>query len=215
MLFFWKKEKTIIAKIEMFLKEIDECRDRFYKCITKFIQQKLFNPNADDVEAVHQSESKADDIRRDIEYELYNKALIPESREDILNMLEGLDSIPNSFEEICFQISIQKIIFPEELKQGLLQLAEKNIEAYNLVRNAMQGLFYKKREVINEILHIDQFESQIDVIERELLRKVFNSSKDLAEKIILKDVIKNIASISDLAQNISDKLSIAIVKRRI
>lgn len=213
--FFWKKEKQIIAKIEMYLQEIDICRDRFYKCISRFIQQTKFNPNKSDVEAVHQSESKADDIRRDIEYELYNKALIPESREDILNLLEGLDSIPNSFEEICFQISIQKILFPKELKRGLLQLTDKSIEAYNLVHNAMQGLFYKKQDIMDEIINIDRFESQVDVIERELIKKVFDSSNDLAEKIIFKEVIKNIASISDLAQNLSDKLSLAIVKRRI
>ncbi len=213
--FLWKKEKSIIAKIEQYLQECDTCRDRFHACMKKMIT--MNNSSAEDklIKLVHESESKADDLRREIEYELYNKALIPESREDILNILETLDVIPNTFEEICFEMCLEKIQISAPFKQGFLTLVEKNLHAFALIREAIAGLFYKKMDVMDRIHSVDQYESEVDKIERDLIGQVFASDLSKADKILLRQIIKNIAQISDLAQAVGDKLTIAIVKRRI
>ncbi|MBN1799236.1 MAG: TIGR00153 family protein [Spirochaetales bacterium] len=213
--FLWKKEKSIISKIEQYLQECDTCRDHFYTCMKQMVMKNNSDPGNKLVELVHESESKADDLRREIEYELYNKALIPESREDILNILETLDAIPNMFEEICFEMCLEKIQISDQFKQGFLTLVEKNLHAFALIREAIVGLFYKKMDVMDRIHRVDQYESEVDKIERDLIGQVFSSKLGKADKILLRHIIKNIAQISDLAQAVGDKLTIAIVKRRI
>lgn len=42
----------------------------------------------------HKFESKADDIREEIEALMLGKALIPESRRDIIGLLESINDIP-------------------------------------------------------------------------------------------------------------------------
>ncbi len=215
MSFLWKKEKSILAKIEGYLQECDSGAERFLACMRSMISKTP--PTAVDnlISLVHESESKADDLRREIEYELYNKALIPELREDILNILETLDAIPNTFEEICFEMCLEKIEIPQPFKQGFLELVDKSLHAFSLIRVALRGLFYKKIDVMEDIDRVDQYESAVDGIERELIGAIFSSELPKSDKIQLRQVVKNLARISDLAQAVGDKLTIAIVKRRI
>lgn len=212
--FFWKKEKKIIEKIEQYLKQIDECSARFHECMQQLINLNNSEQDRELVDSVHKAESMADDIRRDIEKELYNKALIPESREDVLNLLEAMDTIPNSFEATCFKMCLERIIIPREFKSDFMLLVKNNIESYTLIRKAMKGLFYNK-PVLAEIHAIDEKESMVDKIERKLIGKIFASNLDKADKILLRDIVISIGDISDLAQTVSDKLNLAIIKRRI
>ena len=60
--------------VEAYLTAIDQCRDRFSACIARFIRHTAFDPLNDLVDSVHERESAADDLRRDIEYQLFHKA---------------------------------------------------------------------------------------------------------------------------------------------
>lgn len=211
---FWKKEKLIINKIRSYLDQVDTCRDLFRRSMEALIKSGASSENEKSVEMVHQAESLADDIRREIELDLYQKALIPESRGDVLGLIESIDKIPGMFESLCYQICSQKIEVPIEFRERFLHLIDVNIESYNLLREAVLGLFYR-RDVQREIKGIDKKESESDVIERSLIKDIFNTSIDKADKILLKEIVVNTGDISDLVEIANDRLTLAIVKRRI
>ena len=212
--FFWKKKETIINKIKNLLLSVDKCRDLFINCMENLINEGPTPKNQEKAERVHDAESRIDDILREIEQDLYQHALIPESRGDVLGLLESFEKIPNMFESICFQMSLQRIEIPEKLKERFLRLIDVNIEAYNLVKVAVLGLFYKS-DVHNQISKIDKKESESDRIERSLIREIFESIPiEKADKLLLKDITINIGNISDYAQATTDRLNLAIIKRR-
>lgn len=213
-MFFFKKERKVIEKIRAYVEEIDVCRYHFLEAVLVFVSQDTFSPQTDMVDLVHHAESRADDLRREIEYELYNKALIPESREDVLFLLEALDSIPNCFQDLCYNFSCQKMIVPRELKEDILMFIRKNLEAYAEVRSALEG-FFTRSAIIGQIKRTDDIESETDVIERKLISKIFDLAIDKADRILYKSLVEKIASISDRAQDVADHLTIALIKRRI
>lgn len=210
----WKKEKSIIDKIKAYLDQVDVCRDRF----RIFIERVLHNPDDEEnqaiLEEVHRSESKADDLRRTIELQLYERALIPESRGDVLGLIETIDAIPGLFQSLCYQFFLEKIVFPERFRERYLHLVDINIKAYNLVREAVLGLFFNKDVKVQTDL-VDAVESDSDHIERDLIRDIFNSKLDKADKILLKEIVINTGDISDQAETVKDRLALAIVKRKI
>jgi predicted phosphate transport protein (TIGR00153 family) len=214
MIMLWKKEKSIIDKIIAYLDQVDVCRDRFRLCIERL----LLNPNDEEnqaiLEEVHRSESKADDLRRTIELQLYERALIPESRGDVLGLLETIDVIPGMFQSLCYQFLLEKIDVPEQFRERYLHLVDVNIKAYNLVREAVLGLFYSK-DVKDLTDLVDAVESDSDHIERNLIRDIFNSKLDKADKILLKEIVINTGDISDRAETVKDRLILAILKRKI
>ena len=210
----WKKEQSIIDKIKGYLDQIDTCRNRFRKCMEKLLLEPDDEENQAILAEVHRAESKADDLRRDIELQLYQRALIPESRGDVLGLLETMDAIPGMFQSLCYQFLLEKIIVPEQFRERYLHLVDVNLKAYDLVRQAMLGLFFKKE--VKELTDlVDAVESDSDRIERDLIRDIFSSKLDKADKILLKEIIINTGDISDRAETVKDRLILAIVKRRI
>ena len=210
----WKKEQSIIDKIKGYLDQVDTCRNRFRTCIENLLLEPADEENQAILEEVHRAESKADDLRRDIELQLYQRALIPESRGDVLGLLETMDAIPGMLQSLCYQFLLEKIVVPEQFRERYLHLVDVNLKSYDLVRQAMLGLFYKKE--VRELTDlVDAAESDSDRIERALIRDIFNSKLDKADKILLKEIIINTGDISDQAETVKDRLILAIVKRKI
>ena len=212
--FFWKKEQSIIDKIGLYLHQINTAQDLFRRSMEELIMTEWDGKSEESVELVHRAESRADDLRRAIELELYRKALIPESRGDVLGLLESIDKIPGMFESLCYQMSLQKILIPKDFRERFLQLIDVNLAAWELLKEAVLGLFYS-RDVKENIDEIDNKESESDRVERGLIKDIFECSLDKADKILLKEIVVNIGNISDLAQATTDRLNLAIVKRRI
>ena len=210
----WKKEKSIIDKIKTYLDQVDRCRDGFRVCIEKLITEPQSEENAAIVEEVHRSESRADDLRRSIEFQLYERALIPESRGDVLGLIETLDAIPGLFQSLCYQLLLERITFPDQFRERYLHLVDVNIKAYDLVRQAVVGLFYSN-DVKEQTDLVDAVESDSDHIERSLIRDIFSSKLDKADKILLKEIVVNTGDISDQAETVKDRLALAIIKRKI
>lgn len=210
----WKKEQSIIDKIKGYLDQVDTCRNHFRKCIEKLLLEPDDDENQAILEEVHRAESKADDLRRNIELQLYQRALIPESRGDVLGLLETMDAIPGMFQSLCYQFLLEKIVIPEQFRERYLHLVDVNLKSYDLVRQAVLGLFYKQE--VKELTDlVDAVESDSDRIERDLIRDIFSSKLDKADKILLKEIVINTGDISDQAEIVKDRLILAIVKRRI
>ena len=210
----WNKEKSVIDKIKAYLDQVDRCRNRFRVSIEKLVLEPGNEENQAIVEEVHRSESKADDLRRSIELQLYERALIPESRGDVLGLLETMDAIPGMFQSLCFQLLLEKITFPEQFRERFLHLVDVNVKSYDLVREAVLGLFYSK-DVKAQTDLVDAAESDSDHMERDLIRDIFSSKLDKADKILLKDIVVYTGDISDQAETVKDRLILAIVKRKI
>jgi predicted phosphate transport protein (TIGR00153 family) len=210
----WNKEKSVIDKIKAYLDQVDRCRNRFRVSIEKLVLEPGNEENQAIVEEVHRSESKADDLRRSIELQLYERALIPESRGDVLGLLETMDAIPGMFQSLCYQLLLEKITFPEQFRERFLHLVDVNVKSYDLVREAVLGLFYSK-DVKAQTDLVDAAESDSDHMERDLIRDIFSSKLDKADKILLKDIVVYTGDISDQAETVKDRLILAIVKRKI
>jgi predicted phosphate transport protein (TIGR00153 family) len=211
---FWKKQRAVIDKIRDYLEQVHFCSDQFRRCSRMLIVD-VASPEAEQpLRNVHSAESKADDLRREIEYELYQRALIPESRGDVLGILENFDHIPGMFQSLCHQIRLQTLQIPEEFRQQFGHLIDINLEAYELASQAVLALFYAE-EVKEKAALIDAKESESDRIERLLIEGIFKSDLDKADKILLKEIVINIGDISDQAENVKDRLILAVVKRKI
>ncbi len=209
----WGKQKAIIHKIEEYFNKVDECAQKFQSCTETMIKHGNPENSRDAVREVSKLESVADDLRREIEHELYERALIPESRGDILGLLESVDKLPNTFESVCYQILQERIVFPEEFKNKFLDLIDKNVEAYKLIKKASLGFFYNK-DISKDLQDVDIKESESDSVERDLIESIFTSKLDKPDRILLKEIVVNIGNISDLALASADRLTIAVIKRR-
>jgi predicted phosphate transport protein (TIGR00153 family) len=215
MKFLWKKEKSIMEKIDRYVVHIDSCFSLFREFLATVFAEHDYQTIRAAADAIHQAESLADDERRDIEYELYNKALIPESRGDLLGLLETMDKVANKLEALSYHIGIQRVYVPDRHHADFFLMVEKSKECWEAMKRCLLGMFYAK-DVMDDLDRIDTLESDCDVIGRKMLEQIFmNESLDKADKLQLRDVIDNLGDVTDRIQTASDRLTIALMKRKI
>jgi predicted phosphate transport protein (TIGR00153 family) len=167
------------------------------------------------MDQTHKFESRADDLRDETNELMYSRALIPESREDIMALLESVDGIPRSFEQILNMIRTQKLSFPEFLILDIQELIRVSMESCDLMAKQIDVLIKKKEGVRALMSTIDQNESHCDHIERRIITKLFDSDLEPFLKLQLKEMVVVMGEISDQADRVSKRINIMTMKRRI
>ncbi|RLI52559.1 MAG: hypothetical protein DRO93_14830 [Candidatus Thorarchaeota archaeon] len=209
------RKHKIAQMIERYLVKIEECIESFRKALLKYFEKGISREFDELIEKTHIAESLADDMRREIEINLYEKSMIPESRGDILGLLENTDRVLNKAQSVLYQIQTQFLQMPEFLKDDFKKLMDINIEAFKGVAKAIRKLFDDLKGVRDITNEIDKCESSSDRLEREIIKKIFQSDIDIGEKILLKEVVIETGNISDLSQTVGDRLNIITAKRLI
>lgn len=213
--FLFKKEQQIESLIYGYLTNLRTAQENFLKAIDVYFEKGFCEDFDFLIEQTHKVESKADDIRHEIETMMYAKALIPESRGDILGLLEAIDQIPSLFELILYMIQTQRLVIPEFLVLDIKELVRVSLECCDLLIKQVEGLFRKSEDIRSLVLTIDNNESHCDHIERRIITKIFDSEVESFQKIQLKEMVIQMGEISDQADRVSRRVHIISVKRRV
>lgn len=212
--FFWRKQRGIENDISDYLKEAEICLTTFRSAIKMYLSEGSSEAFKEAVEETHIHESKADDKRREIERTLYDQALIPELRGDVLGMLESIDTVPNQCETVLYKFLLEGVSVPEEYHRQIEELVDINVDAGRILCEAVRDLFRNPTGILDAGSAVDAKESKSDRIERDIIRAVFASQIEKVDKILLRDVVFQIGSISDRAENAADRLTIVAIKHR-
>ncbi len=163
----------------------------------------------------HRFESQADDVREEIKTLMYDKILLPESRGDIMRLLDNMDHIPRFMEIVLNMIKTQKLAIPPFLVADIRELVESSLEACNLLSLQVEDLFKRKGRIKELMAIIDKKESQCDRIERRLISDIFESDLGGFEKLQLKELVIYLGDISDHVDMLSKQVNIMNLKRRV
>ena len=213
--FLFKKERRVESLIYNYLDTLKLTQDNFSVALSVC----LVEPQCENfnflIEQTHKFESKADDIREEIKSMMYEKVLIPESRGDIMGLLDDIDEIPHLFESILYLVQTQKLTIPDFLILDVKDLVRISLECCELLVRQVVALFKKTEGIRALVATIDTNESHCDHIERRMITKVFESELDAFEKLQIKELISKIGDISDQADRISKRINILNLKRRV
>lgn len=129
---------------------------------------------------VNKMESEADHLRRAIETQLYTQTLIPDSRGDVLGLIENLDQLLNLFEGSLWAFSIERPDIPKEFHndfEALTELAVQSVESLVLASRA----FFHNIDAVGDHNHkVMFFEKEADKVSTKLKKAVFGSDLDLS-----------------------------------
>jgi predicted phosphate transport protein (TIGR00153 family) len=212
---FFSKRNKVYEIVERYLDKMLEAAELFKKTMEKYFETGLSREFIEMIETTHLSESMADDIRREIELEMYEKSLIPESRGDILGLLEVTDEVMNKAQSVLYQIETENLEIPQELKDDFIKLIHNNISAFEVAVDGFRILFHNLKAVREKVQEVDKRESSSDRMERDLIRKIFAANYDIGKKILLKDLVIEIGNISDTSEEVTDRLNIVAAKRMV
>ena len=215
MVLFLRKYKLVENMLDEYFHRCDKCIDLFSDAMNIYFAEGLCDNFENAANNCHRAESYADDQRREIEHTLYGQALLPDSRGDLLGLLEMFDKIPNEAETVLFSLLCQRIEIGEDLKDFFKQLINLNVESYRLARKAVDTLFKSPKLTARATKEVDDKESESDRLERIIIGELFKGDYTTEQKILLRDIVMQVGGISDRAENSADRIDIVAIKRQI
>jgi len=212
---FANKQKEIQSQISDYCASVLTCMDNFQNAVKHYCADSNRDAAKASFAEVHKAESRADDIRREIEVMMYSKSLFPESRGDIMGLLETMDKVPNQAEDAIRMIWNQYVVIPKEHVAEILLLVDVCCRSAYAMVEAAEKLFTDFTNAAIVVGKIDELESEGDKIEASLIEKVFSKKVDSISTIIFRDFVECVGSISDRAENVGDRIRIIVAKRTI
>ena len=211
---FFKKTHEIDTKITEFLNNISEAGLLYVRAINVYLEKGISEEFQKKRQEVSALEARNDQLRRDVESQLYEHTLVPDSRADVLKLLEGVDRVINKYESNLFMYEIEKPEIPAEFHEGfkaLVQTVEDCVEALVL---SSRSFFAMNGEIEDSLHKVMLFEKQADYQGTVLKTAIFDHKKlTLAHKLQIKSFEQAAEEISDISEDVADSLTVVSVKR--
>lgn len=166
---------------------------------------------------VFQAEADADRSLRAMIDSLSKGSYLPSTREDLINIATSCDKVANKCEHVAKVIVMQKIRIPDAFADDIMKILSITHEQFELLEQSISMLFGKLNAFIKDHSMLDKIrvlESSIDSIEDRLTEQIFNMDIELAEKMQLSHLIELICDLSDVIEDIADKIQIMLITRK-
>ena len=209
-----KKIHDLELKIDQFLNLVSESSIIFLQFIKQYLAGKHIDCQMK-VEKIREKERMADDLRISIEKYVYSKLLIPENRGDVLSILENTDDVIDKMKHLLIEMTIEMPNIPDFAHDEFIELSETASACVDELIKAVRAFFYSVQDVPNYVHKVLFFEKEADAIAERIKFKLYKSDISLAEKNHLKYFILGVEEISDLAQDVADRLTIYTIKRKL
>jgi predicted phosphate transport protein (TIGR00153 family) len=161
-------------------------------------------------------EHEADELRKSIETQLYTQTLVPESRGDILALMETSDDVIDRATDTLSEMSIENPMIPEAFRDGFIELARSVVRAMEEMVKALRAFMRDPINVRNYLHKVYYWEKESDRLAGELKRAIFaDDTLTLSQKIHLRYFALHVDTIADRAEDVADRLAIYTIKRSI
>ena len=162
-------------------------------------------------------EKEADNHLKNIQYKLYAYNIAPDSRADIYELLDGLDDLVDSAKKVIFQISVERPIIPDSMKEDFVAITGASVGAVDILLQGVRAFFEDINSLEGYVDNVYLYEKKADALEEQIKRNIFQSGEvaDLARKFQLRYYVEKMALLSDLAEESAKNMLMYKIKQTI
>lgn len=166
---------------------------------------------------IGKAEAEADiSLRRMID-SFNGGTFLPSTREELIQIATSCDRVANKCEAFAVAIVQQKFLFPADFSEDLLNILAIIHKQFDLLEDSISRLFSDFNGMLKDHSILDNIrreETKVDQIETALYERIFSLDIDLAHRMQMSNFVEIICSISDVIENIADKIQIMLVTRK-
>ena len=166
--------------------------------------------NTEQAKKIHQLETEADVLTRDIFSELNRTFITPLDREDMQRIASKIDDVIDFMDGIAARVYSYKITSsPPYCKEMAVELVKATKEVEYMISKLRR--IKDPKDMIQHCRNTSDIEHVVDDLYREAIRELFES--DDAIKIIkLKDIYETMETASDRCVDVSDVIEDIVLK---
>ena len=215
-MFFLRKNQQLLDQLDDFFAIIQIALNKTLTTLQYVIKNGIDDHFEVMVEEVNEAERDADEIRKTIEHKMFIQSLLPETREDLLEIIEEMDNVPDTCERVVFIIADQQTVPITEISENIIELTKVGIECFKYTVEIAHDFLGKMKNISPKMQKVNDYEHIGDKLERAMIKTIFsNSSLSAGEKLLQKELIKKIGNICDRSKHSAQKIIMASIKRKI
>ena len=168
-------------------------------------------------DTVYDNETAADYALRRMIESLTGSPFLPQTREELISISTSCDKIANRCEDVAYNMILQGFLFPEDFHADLKDIIAVTHQQFALLEESISMLFSDFKNFLKDHSILDdirELESKVDRIERKLLKKTYAYGLDAAHTTQMANFVQSTCDISDVIEDIADKLQIMLVTRK-
>lgn len=210
----FKKEKAARKLALEHFKATNDCLQSSIDVIEQYM--------AGDIDLAKQSaneviklESEADSIKHQLRDVLFSGAFLPNIRSDVYRLVDSVDKVADMGETSSHFVVYQRPVVPGYFHADMSEICRLCMSCYSELQQALKCFFKPKGEI--ELLreHASQvgaLETEVDGLQAEFTRKIFESEMGMGEKLHLCQLLKYVGRIADRTEDAADELQFAAMK---
>lgn len=168
-------------------------------------------------EAVDKFETDADNIHRENVTQICKGSFFGYMREDILHLMEMVDSIADSAKEAARALMWRRVpekILANFLNDTALAYVKESVNTAISLLAVLQSLNMKRDAVIEKVSAVEHLEEKADTLKNRLFRELYSKADeyDALTVLQLKEFIDLTDNIADNAEDASDVVLVMLAK---
>ena len=137
----FKRTSELESKIDQFFDKLAEASVIYRLAVRGYLREGVSEEFKERLDTVGELETQADSLRRDIEQKLYKNILIPDSRGDVLGLIETADDVLTLFQSSLWAFYIEKPVIHDQFTSGYKHLTNMVIKAVDELALSCQAFF--------------------------------------------------------------------------
>jgi predicted phosphate transport protein (TIGR00153 family) len=168
-------------------------------------------------DAVDRYETEADDVHRDAVTQICKGSFFGYMREDLLQMMEMVDSVADSAKEAARSLMWRKVpeqILTKFLNDTAMNYVKESARTARALLPVLESLSMKRDIVIEKVRVVEHLEESADVLKNKLFQELYGKADeyDTLTVLQLKEFIDLTDNIADKAEDASDIILIMLAK---
>ena len=217
-MFLFSREKKVAELVGRHKDRVKDCLSLAQQVVERYLGGRLEEAKRLGLE-VDRTETAADELRRQIDDQLYEGAFLPAMRQDVHALVSQMDDVANAAESVCDFTLGERPQLPETWHEEFLSIYLKTLQQFDFFEQALHELLEASGIDIHRIREYNQkvgiLESDVDEVEWHLTREIFRSDLDMARKMHLRAWVRLSCQLSDQIENLADTLKILILKTQV
>lgn len=172
-----------------------------------------FNPETvtERMEAIHEIEHKADDLKHQMMRKLSREFMTPIEREDILTLSQELDNVVDCLDDVMQRLYIHNVL---ALRGDMMDILALIVRCTEALHRALQELpnFKRSQTIAVHIVEVNNLESEGDALYLQAMRKMNMTETNPINIIAWTHIYEGLENCLDACEHASDVIESVIMK---
>jgi len=214
--------KSPIVPLQKHMKQVHSCLKDFAVFAKAANTQDWENAETIRI-SINKKEEKADKLKKKLRMNLPSTFMMPFSRRDLLDVLLIQDSIANITKDLAGLMMTRHMVFPEEIADDFIKLAELCIKtsgaalmAINELDELLETAFSSRnRKIVGKMIKtVNELEHETDEVQNDIRNKLFALESDLppVDVMFYYRAIEWLGETADAAQKVGSRFEVMLTK---